>query len=141
MNASKLFMITLYLIVSFASCTKQDDSVLPSNQISDLVSTGNWKITLYNDSGKDDIYHFTGFVFTFNNGTVIVKRNSEVIYGTYHTGIDDSSQKLYLDFGNVAPLQELNDDWKIMEMTAAKIRLQDISSGNGGTDLLTFERI
>jgi hypothetical protein len=38
------------------------------------------------------------------------------------------------------PFDELNDDWHIIEETSTKIRLQDVSGGSGGTDLLTFEK-
>ena len=35
---------------------------------------------------------------------------------------------------------DLSDDWDIVERTDTKIRLQDVSGGNGGTDYLTFEK-
>ena len=37
-------------------------------------------------------------------------------------------------------LSSLNDDWHILEQTAKKIKLEDVSGGNGGTDYLTFEQ-
>jgi len=45
-----------------------------------------------------------------------------------------------LNFGNTIPFNELNDDWEILEESATKIRMQDVSGGSGGTDLLTFEK-
>lgn len=34
----------------------------------------------------------------------------------------------------------LSDDWDVLERTDTKIRLIDVSGGNGGTDYLTFEK-
>jgi hypothetical protein len=60
--------------------------------------------------------------------------------GTWSTGSDDSQKKLYLTFNSPPDFNELSDDWHILEETSTKIRLEDVSGGNGGTDLLTFEK-
>lgn len=68
-------------------------------------------------------------------------KGSSSISGTWTLGTDDSEQKLILNFGEVIPFDELSDDWSILEESETKISLQDISKGNGGTDLLTIEKI
>ncbi|MBE0636954.1 MAG: hypothetical protein IH598_00365 [Bacteroidales bacterium] len=105
-----------------------------------MVQNGNWRITTYNDSGTDETYHFTDYIFTFNNGTMTATKGSSVVTGSYANGTDDSQKKFILNFGTTSPFDELNDDWHVIEEASAKIRLEDVSVGNGGTDLLTFEK-
>ena len=132
-----LFTLTI-LVFGLSSCTKDKNSTDPST--SDIVGQGAWKVTLFNDSGNDETQNFAGYNFTFNsNGTIAAVKNASTVNGTWNTGSDDSQNKLFLDFGTTLQFSELNEDWVILEQTASKIRLEHVSGGNGGTDLLTFE--
>ena len=135
-------IIWALLVFCLPSCSNDDDLMNAVNISSaNAIQQGAWKVTLYNDSGKDETYHFTGYTFSFNtDGTAVATKNSVVVKGTWSTGNDDSQSKLYLNFGASNPFDELNDDWHVIEQTATKIRLEDVSGGNGGTDLLTFEK-
>ena len=126
------------LVFGLSSCAKDKSSTDPST--SDIVGQGTWKITLFNDSGNEETQNFAGYAFTFNsNGTIAAVKNASTVNGTWNTGMDDSHNKLILDFGTTVQFSELNEDWVILEQTASKIRLEHVSGGNGGTDLLTFE--
>ena len=143
MKASKFFFFTTTLLVLvFNSCDKTDNSQDPSGSTAtEIVKLGTWKITFFNDSGNDETSHFSGYSFTFNaDGSVKAVKNTSTVTGTWNTGTDDSQNKFNLDFGSTTPFDELNEDWDILEKSALKIRLQHISGGNGGTDLLTFEK-
>jgi len=141
MNPLKLSTIILTLLVFALSACKKDSNSPTTNTISNIVQQGNWRVTLYNDSGTDETNHFTGYAFTFNsNGTLVAIKSSSTVNGTWNSGNDDSENKLYLDFGATTPFNKLNDDWHLIEKTTTKIRLEDISGGIGGTDLLTFEK-
>ena len=65
-----------------------------------------------------------------------------VVEGTWFADNDDDDGDVDFNllFIDPALFQELNDDWDIVELTNTKIRLVDVSGGNGGTDYLTFER-
>jgi hypothetical protein len=134
---SGILMLTIFLMTS---CEKDDNPNAGSTNITNIINQGNWRIALYNDSGTDELYHFTGYTFTFSSGTITAVRNTTTVTGTYSTLFDDSKNKLLLNFGSTVPFDELNDDWHIIEETSTKIRLQDVSGGSGGTDLLTFEK-
>ena len=142
MKKASIFFVTAIISLALLSCEKdsnaKDDT---GSTTSSIVSLGSWKITLFNDSGKDETSDFSGFAFTFNsNGSVTSVKNTNTVTGTWSTGIDDSQNKLILNFGTTIPFDDLNEDWDILERTLVKIRLQHISGGNGGTDLLTFEK-
>lgn len=137
-----LAITTVMLALGFSACTKNDDSANPpATGTANIVQQGPWRVTLYSSNGTDEVNHFTGYLFTFNsNGTVAAVNNSSSINGTWNPGTDDSQQKLYLNFGTSLLFEDINDDWHILEKTSTKIRLEDVSGGNGGTDLLTFEK-
>ncbi|HOY47917.1 MAG TPA: hypothetical protein PL185_04375 [Flavobacteriales bacterium] len=142
-NSLTLFLLMCLIVTTQTACKRDDnssnDQSVPS-QVLNNVQQGNWIITLFNDSGSDELYHFTGKTFAFSNGTVTTTHNGATISGTYSSGTDDSMNKFLLNFGSVSPFDELNDDWHIIEQTKTKLRLQDVSGGNGGTDLLIFEK-
>ncbi len=146
----KIRLLTLILIagsIFLASCSKDDNSLDTSDkvsEISNLAQSGTWKVTYFNDSGNDETYHFTGYSFTFaSGGSVNAVNGSAVQSGTWSVtsgSSSSSSNKFILNFSEVEPFDELNDDWDILEYTSSIIKLKDISGGNGGTDYLTFEK-
>lgn len=143
-KAALLFSLACTLLFTVSSCKRDDNSVddttnSNTSNISSTIQQGTWRISLYNDSGDDHTSHFSGYSFSFSNGSITATKNGTTITGSYSSGTDDSQNKLYLNFGGTAVFSELNDDWHILEETANIIRLEDVSGGNGGTDLLTFE--
>jgi hypothetical protein len=143
MKATNALVFTMAILVfGFYACEKDKSTTDPSNSSTiEIVSQGTWKVTLYNDSGNEETQNFAGYNFTFDsNGTIAAVKNASTVNGTWNTGADDSQNKLILDFGTAVQFSELNEDWLILEKTASKIRLEHVSGGNGGTDLLTFEK-
>lgn len=137
MNTQKIFqtsLIALFLLF-LPSCKK--DSV--SANVSTTIQNGSWKISLFNDSGNDETNHFTGYSFNFGSGGAVSASNGySSVSGSWSTGNDDSQNKLNLNFGDNGNFGELSDDWHIISESSTKIELEDVSGGNGGTDLLTF---
>lgn len=137
-----LLSIISFITLTSSMCEKDDDNSLPSsNNVTNIIENGSWKITYFNDSGTDKTSLFSGFNFTFNNnGSITAVNNSSSVYGNWSEGKDDNQSKLYLTFSS-NPFNELTDDWHITEQSPQKIKLEDISGGNGGTDYLTFEAL
>lgn len=145
----KAFVSTmaLFTLLGLVSCEKEDSSILTQiPEISAAVSTGTWRITYYLDSGTDKTNLFSGYAFTFNsNGTLSALKAAETVTGTWsvsNSSDDDSPSDLDFNilFATPALFEDLSDDWDVMEAMTNKIKLIDISGGNGGTDYLTFEK-
>jgi len=133
----------IMLIITTSSCNKSDDSISSQSAIlTQTVQQGKWKVTYYNDNGTVETSTYSGYEFVFgSNGTVTATKSAIIVTGTWTNGNDDSTLKLYLDFGTVNPFQELNDDWHVTQQSSTVITLEDVSGGGSPTDYLTFEKI
>jgi hypothetical protein len=145
-----VWIILLVLNFGTISCSynEEGDPDLPSiQQIEDIMISGNWRISKFIDSGKDETNHFSGYDFVFNGNGVLTSDNGTNTYeGTWSisdsNSSDDSPDDLdfNIQFNLTNDFEDLNDDWDILSVTASKIELVDVSGGNGGTDFLTFEK-
>lgn len=136
---SKLLVVAGLFMMAFASCKKDDNSSSPS---SSMVTQGQWKVIFFSENGVVETSKFSNYVFTFNsNGTVSAVRSGSTVNGSWSDGNDDSQKKLNMNFASPVDFTEISDDWHILQESSSKIELEDVSGGNGGTDLLTFEKI
>jgi hypothetical protein len=142
-QAKKIFLAgTLFLFV-LSSCQKEDNSLAPSNvEASKIVQQGTWRVTQYIDCGEDETYHFSGYAITFSSlGVVTAVNNSITLTGGWNTGNNLNQSEFYMQFGNVIPFGEIDDDcWHIIENTQSRIRLEDECGGIDDKDFLTFEK-
>lgn len=107
--------------------------------LTNAIINGTWYISYYFDD-VDETSIYNGYNFTFNtNGTSIAIKNATSINGTWSNYIDSGQEKLELAFDGLT-LDELEDDWKVIEFSSNIIKLKDVSGGNGGTDYLYFTK-
>lgn len=148
-----IFFVCIYATLAI-SCHKNDDTSTPQNttvsEVRNIAQSGNWRITYFYDSDHEETDHFTGFSFTFNqDGSLVAVKGSTTVTGTWSvTGSnsnDDDGNSNDVDFNiffaSPPDFEDLSDDWDIVSISNSKIELKDVSGGNGGTDLLTFEKI
>ncbi|WP_298759288.1 hypothetical protein [uncultured Psychroserpens sp.] len=151
-----VLILLSFSLMSF-SCSDDDDGNPNDNsqqiaQIETTVESGIWRITNFNDSGQNETSDFTGYDFTFNSdGSLVATNGSTTMTGTWSVtddsnSNDDSSSDDDIDFNiffavpETNNFEDLNDDWDIVSTSSTRIELIDVSGGNGGTDMLTFER-
>lgn len=141
MKKTSLVLIAC-IIISFVSCDKSDStSSISTTAVTNTIASGTWRITYYWDTDHDETANYNGYAFTFANGNIVTATKAgSTITGSWTTGLDDSKTKLVLSFLTPASFVEISDDWHVIERTDTKIKLQDVSGGNGDTDLLTFEK-
>lgn len=152
-----LAIMLSFTLMSF-NCSDDDDGSSNMNnsqqiaQIENTMESGTWRITNFNDSGQNETSDFNGYDFTFNSdGSLVARNGSNTLTGTWSVtddsnSSDDSSSDDDIDFNIFFPVsddndfEDLNDDWDVVSTTSTRIELIDISGGNGGTDMLTFEK-
>jgi hypothetical protein len=154
----KLNLLLAGLIFSGAaiSCSDDDSSSASTNAnptaVINNMKSGTWRITNFTDDGNDETNHFTNFDFTFDENNVLMATDGTNTFNGLWTVTNDdssddddnSSSSSDIDFNIVfsSPdmFTDLTDDWEIQERSGVRIKLRDVSGGNGGTDYLIFEK-
>lgn len=109
--------------------------------ITQVTTSGTWKVSLFSERGNDETSDFAGYTFTFNtDGSLRAVRNGVTTTGTW--SLANSSTQFNIDLGPKSdlnkPLGELTDDWKVLSNTTTEIRLTDDNASSA--EFLTFSR-
>ena len=125
-------LILLALTISLFSCSKSNDNnVTPSSTNKTEQVTGNWNVTYYLDSGKDETSDFSGYNFAFNSGDVLLAVNGSTTYtGSWRIGDsssrdDSSSNRLVITISGSKAIDNLQHNWLIVKITDKEIWLKD----------------
>ena len=142
------FLTAIVLVLLLASCSNSsnDQSVPSQTVIQNNLQSDFWKITYFNDSGKDETNHFSGYTFTFGPNGTLTAIGSSTQTGSWSItdsnsnddSIDDLDFNIQFSLGN--DFDDLSEDWSIVSQSTTRIELIHVSGGNGGTDYLTFEK-
>ncbi|MCT4561928.1 MAG: hypothetical protein N4A41_11185 [Crocinitomicaceae bacterium] len=135
----RIVLMTSLLLVA---CTKKKVEKLEQK-----MTDGTWYVSNFNEDGDNETGHFADYTFVFKtDGTLEASKAGVVTSGTWSMTKDKSNDDSSTDYDfiislpAVDKLDELNDDWDVLEQTDSKIDLMDVSGGNGGTDYLTFTK-
>jgi hypothetical protein len=141
-------LISLSGTFSLTSCSNDNTATPSPTIIIDNVQSGNWRITSFIDSGKDETSHFSGYTFTFGSNGILTSTNGSVTHaGSWNisNGNSNDDSPGDIDFNILFSLpndfEDLSEDWHIISQSSTRIELIHISGGNGGTDYLTFEKM
>lgn len=120
-----------------SNCSNEGDS---GNQtLASFLVNGAWEVAQYIDEGVNETADYDDYEIVFNeNGSVVASRDQNSIEGGWNVG--DAGSKLFLNFNEV-PFDEFTDDWDVISATGNRVELRDVSGGDGGTDVLVFEKL
>ncbi len=136
----QLIGLLVFSAILFSSCKKDDSPTITTTNVTSTVSSGNWRITYFAESGVNKTSDYNGYSFTFATGGIVTAvKTSTTVSGTWSAGTDNSTVKLVLAF-TATNFTSLTDDWHVLERTDTKIRTEHVSGGSGITDYLTFEK-
>lgn len=111
-----------------------------SDDFTAVLTSGTWYVSYFQEDEDNETSDFNGYTFTFNsNGTSTALRSGVTTNGTWSTFVDSGQNKLELIYDGIN-LDEIEDDWRIMEFSNTQIRLKDVSGGDGSIDYLTFTK-
>lgn len=140
------------LLAGMTACSDDDNkSNVNGNAtaVANNLKSGTWRITSFIEEGNDETDNFDGYAFTFGtNGVLTAVKGTATYTGNWSVYDDNSSDDdgfdsdIDVDINFTSPVEftDLSDDWDVMSRTGTEIKLIDVSSGNGGTDYLTFQK-
>ena len=118
------------MVITIASCSKSnDDNVSPAEQQQKVQ--GDWYVSLYTDSGKNETSDFSGYSFVFtSDGSMSASTSSLNFTGSWYIGDnsgDDnpSSNRLVINITGNDRMDDVTDDWIILKLTDTEIWLKD----------------
>lgn len=120
-------------------------------QVTNTLTSGEWKITQFRDDDDDRTALFTGYSFSFGPGNTVTAVDGDDAYEGVWALVndddddddhDDNDLELHISFAPGTVLQQLNDDdWEVRQRTNTKIRLSDDDDDDLDDDLLIFEKL
>ncbi len=117
-------MCSIFLLVvswSFYGC---EDTASNNSPVEDVIVDGTWYVTYFWDKTKDETGDFAGYSFRFlENGTLEAEKAGTIRTGTWQISL--SSNKFIINMNHPKPLEEIDDDWLIIEQSANQLKLKD----------------
>jgi hypothetical protein len=141
----KYFLICLTgLCMILTSCSKDelnDSTPVTTQAVNASLTTGGWKITLFNRNGNDITDEFRSFRFTFSdNKTVMAINEILTAHGAWDTEVKEGRTSLKIAFPNPPFITMLNGEWPVVEKTNSKIILENVNAEGEATSVLVFEK-
>lgn len=141
-------IFALALMVAFSSCSKKNDNnVNPSdNGSKSQMVTGQWLVSYYFDSGKDETGNYNGYTFVLDdNGTLTATNGSSSFTGKWWIGSagsddDNSSNRFNIQISGNKAMEDITDDWRIVSLSDSNIQLEDDSNSGASIEKLHFAR-
>jgi hypothetical protein len=89
----------------------------------------------------DETTAYDGFSFDFfDDGSIIVTKNNDEIEGTWSISTNNDLEIFDLNFGDMVPLNEFNDDCEVKSLEENRFELHSVSGGDDTIDVLVFEK-
>ena len=112
-------------------------------EIRNVMMGGDWVVAAYIEGEMDSTVDYNGYSVQFMAEHQISLLEGGEAFGTGLWRVLRNSEqqlKVYLNFGDQMPFDELTDDWTFVSVTDTRIELKDISGGDGEISTLVFEK-
>ncbi|MGB5237122.1 MAG: hypothetical protein WBM43_13660 [Flavobacteriaceae bacterium] len=124
----------------------QDGDVM---EIRNILFGGEWMVALFEQGDMNITQEFAGYSFDFEPEHIVGATLGET--GPTQMGLwrvirnHEGKLKVYLNFGDGAPLGELTDDWQFVSINEGRLELKSIrednASGEEYIETLVFEKL
>jgi len=113
-----------------------------TNELVDILKEGLWIVANYNDNGEDYTGNYNDFVLDFKTEFVVTAtKGDDIVNGTWTVVNDSGTLKLELDFGEVIPFDEFNEDWLVVDITTTRVEVNNLDDSGAEESNLVFERM
>ncbi len=124
-------------------CDGDDDTTIDTNDFSEILTGETWEVLKYKDNQSNESKNYKDFVFDFSDdGTVIIENEDtrDITNGTWSLSSNtDGGSNVNFDFGDQAPLNKLNGEWKVKKARENQIQLDEREGDGVSKDQLFFK--
>ena len=119
-SAMKKFLIALVVFTSLVGCKKIKEDIQEKKAF-DIITNGQWKVTMFKSSATDYTADFTGYSFQFKTDEKVDAIKNSIVQKTGTWYADATNYRINSTFPNdsVHPLQLLNGVWQIIDADQA----------------------
>lgn len=113
----------------YSTCGSESNS---GDALSDALTATNtlWSVSSFIDEGDNETAEFAGFELSFStNGTLSIQNGNATTGGTWSS--QKNATELVIEINSNSILDELDEDWKVLSISATEISLQDIDDSTG----------
>ncbi|MFX0555274.1 hypothetical protein ACOCEA_00655 [Maribacter sp. CXY002] len=111
-------------------------------EIRNMMMGGDWVVASYVEGDIDQTAMYGGYSVAFMTEYQMAIKEGVDIFGAGLWRVlrnKDQELKVYLNFGDNMPFNELTDDWDFVSIVDGRIELKDIS-GDGTVNILVLEK-
>jgi len=110
--------------------------------LEDTLNEGTWIVANFVNNGVGETDNYNDFALDFmSDGTVSATKNNDVVNGTWSVVYDSGKLKLVLNFNDIIPFNEFNEDWITVDVQTARVEVNNIDSDTNAESKLVFERL
>lgn len=115
--------LTNAILLSEDDC--DDDDGIDPEFVQTLLS-GGWIVDSFIDEGNDQTGDWENYVLEFNaDGTLTASDGNTQLTGTWQSETDDGELELTFQLNVSNPLDDINEDWTVLNYSSALIELED----------------
>ena len=112
-----------------------------ADDIDPVLISGIWEVSSYMELDADLTANYEGYVIMFNEGGKLFAEGQGNNYiGSWFAYRDDQLFFLGMHYGINEPFKELNDRWRVKEITSDRIELKDYSANGEIERVLVLEK-
>jgi hypothetical protein len=110
-------------------------------ELNNILNEGTWIVANYTVNEENYTSTYNDFLIDFKEDfTVTATKDNDIVSGIWEVEYDSGELKLDLNFGETAPFNEFNEDWRVLDVRNDRVEVKYIDSDTGELTKLVFEK-
>lgn len=118
-------LLLLVILPLVLACSETEAPQIPLSP--ETFQGARWQIEYFEEDGVDDTEDFENWQLEFSSaGNVNAFYNETLVAtGTWRSVRDEGKEELWISLPEIGELEELNEDWYLIEQTDTLLKLED----------------